>query len=56
MLGLGSILTKSSTLGTLVTRLITQHLKFEREDDAEGENPNGLVAPLKFLTQNPPGG
>ena len=56
MLGLGSTLTKAASPVSFVIRLVNQHVRSEEEDDAIAENPNGLVAPLKFLTQNPIGG
>jgi hypothetical protein len=56
MLGLGSTLTKAASPVPFVIRLINQHVRTEEADGAIGENPDGLGAPLKFLTQNPIGG
>jgi len=54
MLGLGGTLTKAASPVPFVIRLINQHVR--DEPDSTSENPNGLGAPLKFLTQNPVGG
>lgn len=56
MLGLILSLISSAAPLSLVSRIINTHRETEEEDNAIVENPNGLVAPLKFLTENPIGG